>query len=80
MYGAERILPHVQLWVNNCDTLKAMETHSCLKTLVTGRTAEILRVSHALTPRMPPQCSLFFEFHGKYLKLPSEENVFHGTV
>ena len=50
MYRAERILPNVQLGVKNCDTLKAMEIHSCLKTLVTGKSAEILRLSHALNP------------------------------
>lgn len=80
VYRAERILRTVQLWVKSCDTLKAMEIHSCLKTLVAGKSAEIRRLSLALTPRIPPQRSLFFEFHGEYLKLPSEENVFHRTA
>lgn len=60
----------------------AVGLHSCLKTLVTANSAEILRLSHTLTPKIPPQCALcsFLEFHEKYLELPSEGNVRHRTA
>lgn len=58
------MLPHgSSLGEELCDTCtEAVELHSCLKTLVTGHSAEILRLSHALSLQTPPECALFTFF------------------
>lgn len=57
----------------------AVGLHSCSKTLVTANSAEILRLSHTLTPKLPTPC-IFLEVHEKYLELPSEGNARHRTA
>lgn len=54
MCKAIRILPHRSpVGKDLCDTQKTVELHSYLKTLVTGNNSEILRLSHALAPKIP---------------------------
>lgn len=60
----QSLLPHgSSLGEELCDTYtEAVELHSCFKTLVTSNSAEILRLSHALSLQTPPQCALFSFF------------------